>query len=72
MKKWVSHDAEQYFSDKIDDIKQQIQKKKVEGMEESNSGYGFVTFKSNLQVKKCDMKKEWMRMVMEKMNKRER
>ena len=51
LSKWVEYDAEEYYKSKIEYKSKEIKDMKLKRMRE-NCGYAFVSFASNLQVKR--------------------
>jgi Cytosolic domain of 10TM putative phosphate transporter len=71
MMRSIRIDAEEYYRDKITETTDIIKKEK-ERKQKSNGGFGFVTFQSNLQVKKCLLASQFKKMVMENLSPEER
>jgi hypothetical protein len=65
------YDAEEYFKNKIKKKLLQMKEEKLR-KNKTNGGFGFVTFISNLQVKKCLFQGEFKRMIMDNLSNEER
>lgn len=63
----AAFDAEDFYLEKIDQVCSRIEKEK-ENSSKGNSGFGFVSFQSNLQVKKCLLTGHFKRMMMENLS----
>lgn len=70
-KKVDIHDAEDYYKNHIISKSREIRIEKDKKMK-YNGGFGFVTFISNLQVKKCMYRSEFKRLLMETLTPEER
>lgn len=60
----IKYDAVEYYRDKIKKKIREIQEERDKKMK-TNGGFGFVTFLSNLQVKKCLHKNHFKTMIMD-------
>lgn len=58
------HDAEEYYKAKIKKKIREIRKERERKLK-INGGFGFITFISNIQVKKCLYKNDFKRLIME-------
>lgn len=63
----LKYDAEDYYLEKIETLCNKISKEKVR-VEKSNAGFAFVSFQSNLQVKKCLQTSLFKRLIMESLS----
>lgn len=67
----IKYDAVEYYRDKIKKKVRDIQEEREKRMK-TNGGFGFVTFLSNLQVKKCLHKNHFKTMIMDTLTQEER
>ena len=67
----LKYDAEDYYHNKMVTSSENI-KREQKRKQTSNGGFGFVTFQSNLQVKKCLFTGHFKRLMMENLSPEER